>query len=111
RNSQWIGVTVDRSNNSTVPGTSVSGTTPATSLPADRRKLIINIDNDGARTIEVTGAAATITDIGNALQTAVKALTPLRASTPSAAYSSFSVSTTGNIYTLTSGSTGKHSSV
>src|SRR6266498_451185 len=68
-------------------------------------------DNDGARTIEVTGAAANITDIGNAIQTAVKALTPLRASTPAAAYNNFSVSTAGNIYTLTSGSTGKHSSV
>jgi phage tail sheath protein FI len=109
--SQLIRVTVERGNNSTVPGISVSGATPATSLPVDRRKLIINIDNDGERTIEVTGPAATIADIGNAIQTAVRALTPLRASTPSAAYSNFSVSTTGNIYTLTSGSTGKHSSV
>src|SRR5262245_30341744 len=53
--SQLIRLTVDLNNNSTVPGTSVSGATPATSLPVDRRKLTINIDNDGARTIDLTG--------------------------------------------------------
>jgi Bacteriophage tail sheath protein len=109
--SQLIRATVDLANNSTVSGTSVSGATPATLLPPDRRKLTVNIDNDGARTIELTGAAATIADIGAAIQTAVRALTPLRSSTPAAAYSNFAVSTAGNIYTLTSGSTGKRSSV
>jgi len=109
--SQLIRVTVDRDNNSTAPGTSVSGATPATSLPADKRNLTINIDNDGARTINLTGAAGTIAQIGDAIQAAVRALTPLRSSTPTTAYSNFSVSTTGNIYTLTSGSTGKRSSV
>jgi len=109
--SQMIRVTVELTNNSTVPGTSVSGATPVTSLPIDRRKLTIDIDNDGARTIELTGAAGTIAEVGAAIQAAVRALTPLRASTPAAAYNNFSVSTTGNIYTLTSGSTGKRSSV
>ena len=108
--SQMIRATVDLANNSTVPGTSVSGATPATSL-SDKRKLTINIDNDGARTIELTGAVGTLAEIGAALQTAVRALTPLRSSTPAAAYSNFAVSTAGSIYTLTSGSTGKRSSV
>jgi uncharacterized protein len=106
-----IRVTVDLTNNSTVPGTSVSGATPATSLPADRRKLTINVDNDGARAIELTGAAGTISEVGAAIQAAVRALTPLRASTQAAAYNNFLVSTAGNIYTLTSGSSGKGSSV
>jgi phage tail sheath protein FI len=112
--SQLIRVTVEEGNDSTKAGASVSGASPATSLPAENRNLTININGDGARTITLDGNLETGVGIANEIQTKVRALTPLRASTASTsptAYSNFKAEFSADHYILTSGSTGKQSSV
>jgi hypothetical protein len=109
--SQFIRVTVDPANDSNASGTSVSGASPATTLPADRRKLRVNINGDGFQTITLADPCTTGTEIATAIQSAVRALTPLRASTNAAAFSSFTASFAAGLYTLTSGASGKKSSV
>ncbi|HEU0183799.1 MAG TPA: phage tail sheath subtilisin-like domain-containing protein [Blastocatellia bacterium] len=109
--SRLIRVTVEDGNDSTEAGSSVSGGSPGTSLPAENRNLTINIDGDGARTITLDGVLETGLEIANGIQTKVRALTPLRASTAPAAYGNFKADFSADHYTLTSGSTGKRSSV
>jgi uncharacterized protein len=99
--SQLIRVTVEEGDDSTEAGSSVSGASPGTSLPAENRNMTINIDGD----VE-TGVG-----IANDIQTKVRALTPLRASTAPEAYSNFKADFSAGRYTLTSGSSGKRSSV
>jgi phage tail sheath protein FI len=104
-------IKVDRTNQSTVAGTSTSGASPATSLPTDRRVMVIEIDGDGPRQITLADPVTTGAEIATAIGNAVKALSPLRSSTPAAAYSGFSAAFTNNVYVLTSGTQRKHSSV
>ncbi|HEU0177926.1 MAG TPA: phage tail sheath subtilisin-like domain-containing protein [Blastocatellia bacterium] len=109
--SQLIRVTVEEGNNSTEAGSSVSDASPGTSLPAENRNLTINIDGDGAQTITLDGTLTTGAEIAAEIQTKVRALAPSRASTAPAAYSNFKADFSANLYILTSGSTGKRSSV
>jgi phage tail sheath protein FI len=106
-----VRVAVDTTNPSTaVAGISTSGPSPATSLPADRREMAINVDADGPRTITLADPLSTGAEIATAIQEAVHALSPLRSSTAAAAYSNFAASFT-TVYTLTSGTQGRHSAV
>ena len=95
-------------------GTSQSGATAATTLPADKRKFLVNLDGDGDREITVPLAAGTGADIAAAIQTAVQGLT---ANTPAkqAAYTGFTCSyndpAAPTAYLLSSGTTGVASSV
>jgi phage tail sheath protein FI len=109
--SRFITVTVNATNDTTAAGTSVSGATPATWLAAAQRHLTINIDGDGAQDIALADPADTDAHIAAAIQTAVQALIPKRASTPLAAFTSFTAAVGGGKYTLTSGQGGKLSSV
>jgi phage tail sheath protein FI len=109
--SKRIRAKIDQANTSNVAGTSASAGTPAITLPSDKRKLVINIDNDGPQTITLSDPCANATDIAASIVKEVKLLTKLRGSTDPNAFSNFSVSTSGGIYTLSSGSTGRKSSV
>lgn len=95
-------------------GTSQGGSTPATTLPADQRKLLINLNGDGDREITVPLSAGTGTDIAAAIQAAVKGLmSNVPAKQP--AYTGFTCAyndpAAPNVYLLSSGSTGAGSSV
>jgi len=97
-------------------GTSRSGATPSTNPDADKRKFLINLDDDGAREITIPVTAGTGDDIALAIRDAVRAL---RANTPSkqAAYAGFTcifdqAAAAGNpSYRLSSGTTGTNSKV
>ena len=78
--SRLVRLAVVPTNDSNVAGTSTSGTAPATSLPADRRRLRIDVNGDGPQTITLADPVTTGAQIATALQGAVQALTPLRSS-------------------------------
>jgi phage tail sheath protein FI len=109
--SRLVRVAVDQTNTSDVAGTSVSGASPATTLPADRRRLRVDLHGDGAQTIALADPVTTGAEVAAAIQKAVRALTPLRSSVPAAAFSNFTAGFAGGLYTLTSGVTGRQSSV
>jgi len=95
-------------------GKSQSDTVPETTLPADKRKLLINLNGDGDREITVPLSAGTGAAIAGAVQAAVRGLT---ANTPAKqpAYTGFTCSyndpAAPNAYLLSSGTTGAGSSV
>lgn len=109
-NSQFIRATAE-ANDSTAAGTSVSGASPASTLPGNRRKLVIDLNGDGPQAITLADPVTTNAEIATAIQTAVRALSPLRSSTDAAAFSGFSATFASGAYTLTSGALGKKSSV
>jgi len=109
--SKYVRASIDNTNDSTTSGTSISAATPALSLPAGRRKLTINLDGDGDQVITLADPTTTGAEIATAIQTAVRALTPMRGSTPLNTFSNFAATFAAGIYTLTSGSVGKKSSV
>lgn len=110
-NSKLIKAVVDPANDTTNRGTSVSGASPATTLPAGNRKMVVNINGDGPQTITLANPLTTGGEIATAIETAVQALVPLRGSTPTAAFTAFTAGFATGIYTLTSGVGGKRSSV
>jgi hypothetical protein len=109
--SRLVRLAVNEANDSNVAGTSTSGAAPATSLPADRRRLRIDVNGDGPQTITLADPAATGAEIAAALESAVRALTPLRGSTPAGAFTGFTAAFSGGLYVLTSGAPGKRSAV
>ncbi|TAK09729.1 MAG: phage tail sheath family protein [Candidatus Manganitrophaceae bacterium] len=110
-NSKVIKAAVDPANDTTDKGTSQSGASPATTLPAGNRKMVVNLNGDGPQTITLANPLTTGAEIATAIQTAVRALVPLRGSTPTAAFTAFTAAFGAGIYTLTSGAGGKRSSV
>lgn len=98
------------------PGRSRSGDNPSTSPPADRRRLAIDLNGDGAREIVIDTAAATGADIAASIQARVRAL---RARDPvrQPAYDGFTCTfetppaPAAPFYQLTSGTSGAGSSV
>lgn len=110
-NSKLIKAVVDPANDTTSRGTSVSGASPATTLPAGNRKMVVNINGDGPQTITLANPLTTGGEIATAIETAVRALVPLRGSTPTAAFTAFTAGFATGVYTLTSGAGGKRSSV
>lgn len=109
--SRLVRVVVDQANTSGEAGTSISGATAATSLPAERRRLQVNLNGDGAQTITLADPVTTGAEIATAIQTAVRDLDRLRASTPAAAFDSFTAGFANGVLTLTSGAAGRQSSV
>lgn len=109
--SRFVKVTVNAANDSAAAGTSVSGATPATSLPAPQRHLTININGDGPQDIALADPVTTDVEISTAIVNAVRALIPKRASTPLGAFTAFTAVPVAGKYTLTSGQGGKLSSV
>ncbi|NKE69578.1 phage tail sheath subtilisin-like domain-containing protein [Candidatus Manganitrophus noduliformans] len=110
-NSKLIKAVVDPANDTTNRGTSVSGASPATTLPAGNRKMVVNVNGDGPQTITLANPLTTGGEIATAIETAVRALVPLRGSTPTAAFTAFTAGFATGVYTLTSGAGGKRSSV
>jgi len=109
--SRFLTVALDRSNDSTDFGVSVSGTAAATALPADRRKLQVDVNGDGPQTIALADPCTTGLQVAAAIQKAVKALSPQKAATPGDAFIKFTATFAAGVYTLTSGTAGKRSSV
>jgi phage tail sheath protein FI len=108
--SQLVRVAVDLADVSAVAGTSVSGATPATTLPAGLRRLQVDLHGDGPQTVTLADPVTTGAEIAAAIQKAVRALVPLRASTPTAAFTGFTAGFASGVYTLTSGLAGRQSS-
>jgi phage tail sheath protein FI len=90
-------------------GSSVSGAAPSTNPPADQRKLLVNLDNDGAQEVTISPGPKTGDQIAAAIQKAVRSMTAATA-IHQPAYDSFACAF-GGTYTLTSGTTGATSSV
>ncbi|MGE5287160.1 MAG: phage tail sheath family protein [Micromonosporaceae bacterium] len=109
--SRLVSVTVDRDNTSTEAGTSTSGASPATSLPAERRRLQININGDGPQTVTLADPVTTGAEVAAAIQAAVRALVPVRSSTQVSAFTGFTAAFSNGVYVLTSGQAGRQSSV
>jgi phage tail sheath protein FI len=109
--SRLVRLALDQANDSNVAGTSTSGAAPKTALAADRRRLRIDVNGDGPQTVTLADPATTGAEIAAALQSAVRALTPLRASTPGGAFTAFTAAFAAGLYVLTSGAPGKRSSV
>jgi uncharacterized protein len=109
--SRLVRIAVDQNDVSTVAGTSVSGAGAQVTLPPDRRRLRIDVNGDGPQTVELSGAVGTGGEIATAITNAVRGLVPLRGSTPAAAFSVFAATFNAGVYTLTSGATGRASSV
>jgi phage tail sheath protein FI len=109
--SQNIAATAIAAADTTIAGTSVSKNTAATALVAGRRNLMIDVNGDGPQLVTLADPVTTSAEIVTALTNAIHALTPQRASTPLTAYTNFSVAFAAGQYTLTSGATGKRSSV
>jgi phage tail sheath protein FI len=109
--SKYVRVSVDAADDSTTAGFSTSGATPALTLPSGNRNLLVNINGDGPQPISLPNPVTTGAEIASAIQTAVRALTPQRGSTPPAAYTGFTAAFASGVYTLTSGSVGRTSSV
>lgn len=109
--SRLVRITVDQGNTTAMAGTSTSGASPATQL-TDRRQLQVNLHGDGPQLITLADPVTTGTEVAAAVQAAVRALSPLRASTPAAAFTAFTAAfTSGGTYLLTSGQAGRNSSV
>lgn len=109
--SSLIRVHTDAAAEGAAAGASVSGADPATSLPADRRSLTVDLHGDGPRTVVLADPVSTGVEIAAAIQAAVRALAPQRATTPAGAYDAFTATFTDGRYVLTSGKPGLRSSV
>lgn len=92
------------------PGTSVSGAAASTNPPADQRRFLVNLNNDGPQEVRLSPTPATGADVAAAIQAAVRAMTANNA-TLQPAYNGFTCAFAANAYTLTSGTTGTTSSV
>jgi hypothetical protein len=116
--SKYITVTVNPANSNQIAGYSQSApiTLGGPLLGANQRKFRININNDGYRTVDLTTAlsGADLSDLAvirGAIQTTIRAMTPLRDSTPADAYTvTVSVEDT-NMLRITSGNTSAGSKV
>jgi phage tail sheath protein FI len=110
--SRFITVTTNPASTSAAAGTSVSAAGAATALTDPAKKsLVIEVNSDGPRTITLAGPTTTGVEIAAAIQTAVRALPPLKLPGGSTAYSLFAAGFAGGVYTLTSGATGRTSAV
>ncbi len=116
--SKYITVTVNTANSNQIAGYSQSApiTLGGALLGANQRKFRININNDGYRTVDLTAAlaGADLSDLAvirGAIQTTIRAMTPLRESTPAGAYN-VTVTVQGtNMLRIASGNTSASSKV
>jgi len=95
---------------STVAGTSVSANTAQTTLPANRRAFLIDLNGDGPQLVTLVDPVTTGAQIATAIQATVRALIPQRSSN-AAAFTGFTCAFAAGVYTLTSGVVGKRSQV
>lgn len=91
QNSSLVNASVLAGNVSTQRGIHRGGFAPVLPLTT-KNSFQINLDNDGFQAVTLPAAATTstvLTDVATAIQTAVAALTPKKASTPAAAFTGF----------------------
>jgi hypothetical protein len=89
--SNLVTVTVLASNTALQAGHHLGGFTPTLPLNANRN-FQINVNNDGFQQVTLPapiGPSTTLADVAAAIQTAVRALTRLKTSTPAAAFTGF----------------------
>jgi hypothetical protein len=120
-NSKSIRVTVNQGNTNATAGISRGAGTPTVPLSDDRRRLRINIHNDGYQEINLQDAVGsgdgqvanldTAENVRTAIQYVVSRLTRQRDSTPTAAFSNFTCTLDAGVLVLTAGATGIASSV
>jgi phage tail sheath protein FI len=114
QNSNLIDATILAANISVQRGIHRGGPAPTLPLTAANGSFMINIDNDGFQVVTLPAAAVTSTvlaDVATAIQTAVAALTKKKASTPAAAFTSFTCTVDAGLLVLQSGTTSATSSV
>ena len=92
-------------------GTSTSGPGALPQLQDKRRRLRVSLNGDGPQTISLADPVTTGTEVAAAIQNAVRALMPLRSSTPASAFTAFTAEFSNGVYVLTSGEPGPRSSV
>lgn len=119
--SNYIRVAVNAANTNVQAGTSVGSAAPAALGGTGRSLLLVNLNNDGYQEIDLNdgvGAGAgqvadldTAATIAGAIQFAVRALAPLRATTPANVFSAFTCTVPTAALVLTSGVAGLGSSV
>ncbi|MFH1217133.1 MAG: phage tail sheath subtilisin-like domain-containing protein [Pseudomonadota bacterium] len=116
--SKYIQVAVNTGNSNQIAGYSQSGplTLGGDLLGGNQRKFKINLSNDGYRTVDLTSALAgadvsVLDDIRGAIQTTIRAMTPLRESTPANAYTVTVTIQNTNMLRITSGNTSAGSKV
>lgn len=115
RQSALLDASVPATNVSVQRGVHRGGPNPVLPLNA-LRALQVDLDGDGLRTVTLpaaAGTAAALADVATAIQTAVRALTPLKASTDPAAYTGFTCTADAGTprLVLQSGTTSATSSV
>ena len=117
RDSALIAADLDPSNDSVQNGVHRGGFTPAVPL-GNNRSFQINLDGDGYQAVTLPAAAGTavLADVAAAIQTAVRALTKRKGSTPAAAFTGFTctvdtVAGQGSRLVLQSGTSSPTSSV
>lgn len=116
--SRTIRVAVNTANSNQIAGYSQSGalTLGGDLLAANQRLFRININNDGFRTVDLTAAldGADLSDldvIRGAIQTTIRAMTPLRESTPADAYTVVVTIEGGTMLRIASGNSSAASKV
>lgn len=116
--SKHIRIAVNTGNSNQIAGYSQSAplTLGGDLLGANQRKFRININNDGYRTVDLTAALAgadvsDLDDIRAAIQSTIRAMTPLRESTPANAYTVTVTIQSTTMLRITSGNTSAGSKV
>jgi uncharacterized protein len=93
--SNQIRLTANLANSNQIAGF-VQGTPTTGTLGANQRRIRISINGDGFQEVDFTGdPVGTLAEIRSTLEAAIRALTPLRASTQPTSYSSATVTLTG----------------
>lgn len=116
--SKLIRVAINEANSNQVAGYSQSGeiTLSGDLLGENQRQFRININNDGYRTVDLTTAleSADVSDINvirGAIESTIQAMTPLRESTPTDAYTVTVTVESTNMLRIASGNTSAASKV
>jgi uncharacterized protein len=112
KTSKYIRVAANLGNTNAQPGTSLGSKPPPLSLEGTgRNSLRININGDGYQEVILEGQMNSAASIAAAIQTAVRKLRKLRASTNQNAFNNFTCQVSNGVLLLTSGETGLSSAV
>jgi len=109
--SKLISAKVHANNTTLAAGIHRGGASPTVPLPGGNRKLQVNIDSDGYQEMTLADPCDTLVNVAASVQTAVRALSQLKASTAAAAFSSFTCTVVDGRLVLTSGAPGATSTV
>jgi phage tail sheath protein FI len=112
KTAKYIRVAANLKNTNAQPGTSLGNKPPLSLEGTGRNSLRININGDGYQEVILEGAPMnSAANIAAAIQTAVRKLKKLRASTKQDAFNNFTCQVSNGVLLLTSGETGLSSAV